>query len=81
MRSFGNPRASLMAAMAIALAGNGLAQAAMPAPRKGGHRDYKPSPPRLDSAVARAIADHNAEVDRRKAEKKARKRQAQEPTK
>jgi hypothetical protein len=53
--------------------GAGAAQAAMPAPRKGGNRDYKPNPPRLDSAVARAIAEHNAEVDRRKAEKKARK--------
>lgn len=73
MRSSGNPRASLMAAMAIAMLGAGAAQAAMPAPRKGGNRDYKPNPPRLDSAVARAIAEHNAEVGRRKAEKKARK--------
>jgi hypothetical protein len=73
MKSLGSTRAGLMAMMAIALAGNGLAQAAMPSPRKGGNRDYKPSPPRLDSAVARAIAEHNAEVDRRKAEKKARK--------
>ncbi len=74
MRSFGSTRAGLMAMMAIALAGNGLAQAAMPAPRRGGNRDYNnPLPLRLDSAVAREIAEHNAEVDRRKAEKKARK--------
>ena len=73
MRSLGSTRAGLMAMMAIALAGNGLAQAAMPAARKGGNRDYKPNPPLLDSAVAREIAEHNAEVDRRKAEKKARK--------
>lgn len=73
MRSSGNLRASLMGAMAIALAGAGAAAAAMPAPRKGGNRDYKPNPPRLDSALAREIAEHNEAVARRKAEKMARK--------
>jgi hypothetical protein len=73
MRSSGNGRASLMAAMAIALAGSGLVAAAMPAPRKGSSRDYKPTPPRRDTALAREIAEHNEAVERRKAEKKARK--------
>ena len=73
MRSSGNSRASLLAMAAIAMMGAGAAQAAMPAPRKGGNRGYKPNPPRLDSALAREIAEHNAAVERRKAEKKARK--------
>jgi hypothetical protein len=42
-------------------------------PRKGGNRDYKPNPPRLDSTTAREIQEHNAEVDRRKAKKRAAK--------
>lgn len=46
---------------------------AMPAPRKGSGRAYRPTPPRLDSEQAREIAAHNAEVDRKRAEKKARK--------
>ncbi len=45
----------------------------MPAPRKGSGRAYRPTPPRLDSEQAREIAAHNAEVDRKRAEKKARK--------
>ena len=64
----------MMAAIALAtVAGMGAAQAAMPAPRKGGGRDYKPNLPRLDSALAREIAEHNEAVARRKAEKMARK--------
>jgi hypothetical protein len=62
-----------MAIAAIAAMGAGLAQAAMPAPRKGSNRDYKPTPPRCDTALAREIAEHNEAVERRKAEKKARK--------
>jgi hypothetical protein len=62
-----------MGAIAIALAGAGATAAAMPAPRNGGNRDYKPNPPRLDSALAREIAEHNEAVDRRRAEKMARK--------
>lgn len=85
MRNSGNPRARLMAAMAIAMLGDGAAQAAMPAPRKGGNRDYTdadierafarnaPPKPGPDAAMRAEIAAHNAEVDRRKAEKKARK--------
>lgn len=65
---------SLLAVAALAMAGTGLAQAAMPAPRKGSSRDYKPTAPRRDTALQREIAEHNAAVERRKAEKRARKR-------
>lgn len=68
MRS--STRGSLLAAAAIAMMGAGVA---MPAPRKGSGRAYRPTPPRLDSEQAREIAAHNAEVDRKRAEKKARK--------
>lgn len=77
---------SMMAALALATAaGMGAAQAAMPTPRKGGSRNYSdadierafarnaPPKPGPDSAMRVEIAAHNAEVDRRKAEKKARK--------
>jgi hypothetical protein len=65
---------NLVAALALATAaGMGAAQAAMPAPRKGGSRDYTPNPPRVDSALAREIAEHNAAVERRRAEKMARR--------
>jgi hypothetical protein len=58
----------------------------MPAPRKGSSQDYsdddikraldRNAPPRPwpDAAMRAEIAMHNAEVDRRKAEKKALKR-------
>ncbi len=62
-----------MAAMAIALAGAGAAQAAMPMPRKGGSQAYRPSPKRRDTALEREIAEHNEAIERRKAEKRARK--------
>jgi hypothetical protein len=48
----------------------------MPASRNGSNRGYKPLRVALaakDSARAREIAEHNAAVERRKAEKKARK--------
>ena len=68
------------------MAGLGAAQAAMPAPRKGSSRDFTdadierafssnaplPAGPEAQqrAALAREIAEHNAEVERRKAAKK-----------
>jgi hypothetical protein len=76
-------------AIATVAAMGALAEA-MPAPRKGSSRDYTdadierafarnvrpdPGPEELRrQALAREIRDHNAEVDRRKAEKQAAKR-------
>lgn len=75
MRSSGNGRASLIAAMAVAMMGAGLAQVSMPATRKGSSRDYDPPAPKRKPAtkLVREIAEHNEAVERRKAEKKARK--------
>ncbi len=68
---------ALLAAAGLAmLSGLGAAVQAMPAPRNGSNRGYKPRRVALvakDTARAREIAEHNAAVDRRKAEKKARK--------
>lgn len=67
-------RSVLLAASALALLGGlGAAAQAMPAPRKGGNRDCKPTVPRLDTALQREIAEHNEAVERRKSDKKARK--------
>ena len=65
--------ANLMAALALAsLAGLSEATQAVPAPRKGGSRLYMPTRPRADTALQREIAEWNAEICRRKAEKRAR---------
>jgi len=69
-------KASLIAAAAFAMAaGMGAAQSFMPAPRKGSNRDYKPRrvATSAGTAMEREIAEHNAEIERRKAEKKAAK--------
>ena len=68
MRS--STRSSMLAAATLAMLAVGDA---MPPPRKGSARAYKPTPAKRDTAQAREIAEHNAEVDRRKAEKKAAK--------
>ena len=66
-------KSSTSALIAVAMAGLGIASTALPAPRKGSSsRDY--TPPRQAYALSREIADHNAEVDLRKAKKRARKR-------
>ena len=39
----------------------------------GSGNNRRPTPPRRDTALEREIADHNAAVDARKAEKRARK--------
>ena len=67
--------ANLMAALALAMvAGTGQAAQAMPTLRTAGDGNNRhPTPPRRDTALAREIAEHNAAVERRKAEKRARK--------
>ena len=75
------------AALAV-LAGLGAAGSAMPAPRKGSSRDYTdedierafarnaPRTPSPADPMRAEIAAHNAAVERRKAEKRARKQRA-----
>ena len=63
----------MSAALLATVAGMGALAQAMPAPRKGSAHDYRPTPPRMDTAMRREIAEHNAAVERRKAEKRARK--------
>lgn len=78
MRSSGNGRASLMAAMALAMMGAGMAQAAVPTPRKGSS-DHKPEPkpPKIgDLPLAREIAEWNAAVEARKQAKRERRGRA-----
>ena len=72
MRSSGNARASLVAAMGIAMVGAGNDLIAPPL-RSAWRDGYRPTPPRMDTQLQREIAEHNAEVDRRKAEKRAAK--------
>lgn len=70
-----NSKLGLAATALMMMAGVRAIGESMPAPRKGSNRDYKPSRTKQpDTALAREIAEHNAEVDRKKAEKKARKR-------
>lgn len=67
-------RANLMAAMALALTNAGFAIAEpVPLRHAGSGNNRRPTPPRQDTALAREIAEHNAAVERRRAEKKARK--------
>jgi len=75
MRS--SSRLNLAAVMAMAtIAGMGAAQeAAGPTPRSAGSgNNRRPTTPRIDTEQACEVAAWNAEVDRRKAEKKAAKR-------
>ena len=67
-------RANLMAAMTIALMGAGFNVAPAQTPRRRTDAPRSAPPPRHDDPLAREIAEHNAAVERRKAEKKARKR-------
>jgi len=70
-----NTKSAMLAASMLAMVGGlSAADQAMPAPRNGRNRDYKPTTPCQDSALAREIAEHNATVERRKAEKMAAKR-------
>ncbi len=72
MRSSKPTLSTLLAMAAIAAAGTGLANA-MPAPRKGSNRHYKPAPPKRDTALQREIAEHNARIDERNAAKRDRR--------
>ena len=62
--------AGLMATAMIAGTGASLDVLGPPLRSASNHR---PRPPRTDTALAREIAEHNAAVERRKTEKKARK--------
>jgi len=70
-----NTPTSLRAVLALAtIAGIGAASDAISAPSKGSARDYKPQPARRElPKIDRERAEWNASVERRKAEKKARK--------
>jgi hypothetical protein len=62
--------------MAIAMMGAYEAVGAMPTPRKGSSRDHKTTPRlRIDSALAREIAEHNVAVEAKRQAKKQRKAQ------
>jgi hypothetical protein len=71
MRSYGKPLASLKAAAMLAALGAGvdIAGSLRYADRAG----YTPTPPKRDTALAREIAEWNAAVDRRKAEKRGQR--------
>jgi hypothetical protein len=75
MRSTGMKRSSLMAALAIALAGAGAAVAQPVTLRDAvsgnNRRSYRP---KRDTALQREIADHNAAVEARQAAKRDRRR-------
>lgn len=82
-------RTLLTATALSVMAGMEAISQSMPAPRKGSNRDYRdadierafarnerpaPGPEEVKRAAVRAeIAAHNAEVERRKAEKRARR--------
>lgn len=90
-------RSSLLAATALAMMGSEAAQMVTPTPRRVSSRDYTdadiersfasnvPPQPGLEAqqraALRREISEHNADVDRRKAEKKARKARARNSSK
>lgn len=75
MRSVGKGLLGMRAALAIAMLGASAAQEAMPTPRKGGSRDYKPTPKpkHFDTELQREIAAHNEAIERRKADKRAKR--------
>ena len=70
-----NTQTSLFFATAMSvLAGMGTPADAVATLRSAGSgNNRRPTPPRMDTVLAREIAEHNDAVDRRKAEKKARK--------
>ena len=75
MRSIGNTRGSLMAAAMIAALGAGMDVAGPPLRLRdaGSGNNRRTHQPKRNTALEREIADHNAEVDRRRREKLARR--------
>ena len=71
MRNFHN--ASVAAAAMIAAMGAGLDVAGPPLRSTGGNPARRPTPPKMGTELQREIAAHNEAVERRKAEKKARR--------
>lgn len=66
----------LSLATLLALASIAGVPPAMAEPRKSRERAYTPSKPRRDTALQREIADHNAAVEAKKAERRVRRRSA-----
>ena len=68
---------AMLAATALSL----LASQELLAPLRsaGSGNNYKPTRQKLDTALQREIAEHNAAVDARKAAKRARKAAASDP--
>ena len=62
-----------MAAAMIAAMAGGMAMTAPLLRSAGSGNNRRPTPPRMGTALQREIAEHNAAVDRHKAEKRARK--------
>lgn len=65
--------ASMMAVAMIAAMGAGMDVPGPPLRHAGEGNNRRPTPPRRNTELEREIADHNAAVDARKAEKRARK--------
>ena len=64
---------SLIAGAMIAALGAGLGVQVPSLRTVGAGNNRRPTLPRRDTALAREIADHNEAVERRKAERRARK--------
>jgi hypothetical protein len=73
MRDFGSRGAGRLLAAAAMIAAMGAGRD-LPGPALQTFSSrYKPTPPRMDAELQREIAAHNASVEQRKVEKRARK--------
>ena len=63
----------MMAAAMIAAMGAGMDVAGPTLRSAGSGNKRRPTPPRMDTEIAREIAEHNAAVDRRRADKRLAK--------
>ena len=75
MRDSGNKRASMIAALSLAMlaANSPVAQAAPTLRTAGDGNNRRPTPPRRDTALAREIADWNEAVQAKKDAKRLAK--------
>ena len=71
MRSARN--SSLIAAAMIAALGAGVSFPAPPLRSTGGNPARRPTPPKMNTELDREIAAHNAAVEQRRADRKARR--------
>ena len=75
MRSSRNSGLMTAAAMAVLASAAYAGPGPMPTLRSAGSgNNRRPTPPKRDTALQREIADHNAEMEARKAAKRDRKR-------